>query len=62
MKKRGRPIGSGKPPEEKYVLKAFRFPPDLWEAFTRVVPKNKRSEIIRGYMEKEIARRTRADG
>lgn len=57
MAKRGRPKGTGKPPEEKYVLKAFRFPPALWEAFSKAVPRNERSKMIREYMEKEIRRR-----
>lgn len=51
MAKRGRPE---KPPEEKYVLKAFKFPPDLWEAFCAVVPEKERSATIRSYMQREI--------
>jgi hypothetical protein len=61
MASRGRPKGTGKPPGEKYVLKAFKFPPELWEAFTRVVPRNERSATIRGYVEREIQRRKRRD-
>jgi type II secretory pathway component PulL len=62
MAKRGRPIGTGKPAGEKYVLKAFKFPPELWEAFARIVPENERSKTIRGYMEKEIRKKGRAAG
>jgi hypothetical protein len=54
MAKRGRPKGTGKPPGEKYVLKAFKFPPELWEAFTQVVPASERSERIRSYVEREV--------
>ena len=43
-------------------MKAFRFPPELWEAFARVVPERERSKTIRGYMEREIKRRGRVDG
>jgi hypothetical protein len=60
MAKRGRPVGTGKPAGEKYVLKAFKFPPDLWEAFAQAVPASERSKTIRGYMEREIAKRARA--
>ncbi len=59
MAKRGRPKGTGKPPEEKYILKAFRFPPDLWEAFSKAVPKSERSERIRKYMEREVHKKGR---
>ncbi len=62
MAQRGRPKGTGKPPGEKFVMKAFRFPPELWEAFARVVPERERSKTIRGYMEREIKRRGRVDG
>ena len=61
MAKRGRPVGSGKSPEDKFVLKAFKFPPQLWEEFIRIVPKNERSEMIRQYVQKEIRRRKRRD-
>lgn len=54
MAKRGRPVGTGKPPKEKFVLKAFKFPPNLWEAFCAIVPDKERSATIRSYMEKEI--------
>lgn len=54
MAKRGRPVGSGKPPGEKYVLKAFKFPPDLWQAFSAVVPAKERSATIRRYVEQEV--------
>lgn len=57
MANRGRPIGSGKPPGEKYVLKSFKFPPDLWQAFSNAVPKNEWSLTIRQYVEKEIQKR-----
>jgi hypothetical protein len=55
--RRGRPPGTGKPPGEKFVLKAFKFPPDLWEAFAAVVPEQERSERIRVYMRREIGKR-----
>jgi hypothetical protein len=57
MAKRGRPVGTGKPPAERYVLKAFKFPPDLWEAFAALVPASERSERIRTYMRREIGKR-----
>lgn len=60
--RRGRPPGTGKPPEEKFVLKAFKFPPDLWEEFASVVPVQERSKRIRAYMCREIARRKRKGG
>jgi hypothetical protein len=53
--KRGRPVGTGKPAGEKYVLKAFKFPPDLWEAFAAIVPASERSQRIRDYMGREIS-------
>jgi hypothetical protein len=57
MAKRGRPVGTGKPPGEKFVFRGFRFPPDLWEEFCAVVPDKERSAKIRSYMEKEIRKR-----
>lgn len=57
MAKRGRPVGSGKPPGEKFILKAFKFPPDLWEAFSAVVPASERSATIRRYVELEVRKR-----
>lgn len=62
MAKRGRPVGTGKPPGEKYVFKGFRFPPDLWEEFCAVVPASQRSETLRSYMEKEVAQRSKKKG
>ena len=61
MKKRGpgRPKGTGKPEGEKYILRTFKFPPDLWEAFAAVVPDKERSERIREYMRREIAKHNR---
>ena len=59
MATRGRPKGTGKPEGEKYILRAFKFPPELWEAFAQAVPVSERSETIRGYMEKEIRKRVR---
>jgi hypothetical protein len=57
--KRGRPPGTGKPSGEKFVLKAFKFPPDLWEQFAAVVPDKERSATIRSCVKKEIQRRMR---
>jgi len=57
MATRGRPKGTGKPPGEKYVLKAFKIPPALWQDFAKAVPKSERSATIRGYIMKEVARR-----
>jgi hypothetical protein len=54
--KRGRPVGTGKPAGEKYVLKSFTFPPDLWEAFAAIVPGKERSEKLSEYMRKEVAK------
>ena len=59
MAKRGRPVGSGKPPGEKFILKAFKFPPDLWQEFSSAVPRTEWSATIRKYMEREIQRRKR---
>jgi hypothetical protein len=59
MAKRGRPVGTGKPPGKKYVLKAFKFPPDLWEAFCAVVPEKERSSTLRDYMQREVRKRTK---
>ncbi len=59
MAQRGRPKGTGKPPGEKYILKTFKVPPDLWEAFTKAVPHSERSVTIRRYMEIEIRKRNR---
>jgi hypothetical protein len=57
MAKRGRPVGSGKPPGEKFILKAFKLPPALWEEFAALVPKNEWSATLRRYMHREIQRR-----
>jgi hypothetical protein len=54
MAKSGRPA---KPPEEKFILKTFKFPPDLWEAFCAVVPEKERSATIREYVQREIRKR-----
>jgi hypothetical protein len=55
--RRGRPPGTGKPPGEKFILKTFKFPPDLWEAFAAIVPEKERAERIRVYMRRELAKR-----
>jgi hypothetical protein len=55
--RRGRPIGSGKPAGEKYILRTFRFPPGLWQEFSELVPDKERSAMLRQYMEKEIKKR-----
>jgi hypothetical protein len=60
MATRGRPKGTGKPAGEKYILKSFKFPRELWEAFTQAVPSGERAETIRGYMEKEIRKKVPA--
>ena len=57
MATRGRPVGSGKPPGEKFILKTFRFPPKLWKEFANAVPRSEWSATIRGFMENEIQRR-----
>jgi hypothetical protein len=57
MAQRGRPVGTGKLPEEKYILKTFRFPPALWNQFSSVVPKSEWSATIRKFMEAEIKKR-----
>jgi hypothetical protein len=59
MAKRGRPPGTGKAAGEKFVLKAFKFPPDLWDAFSALVPEKERSERLRDYMRREIRRHRR---
>ena len=57
MAKRGRPVGSGKPPGEKFVLKTFRFPPSLWKEFADTVPRSEWSATIRIFMVHEIQKR-----
>jgi len=57
MRKRGRPVGTGKPPGEKYVFRGFTLPPELWVAFCALVPAKERSATIRGYVEKEVRKR-----
>ena len=57
MAKRGRPVGTGKPVGEKFILKAFKFPPELWEAFSSAVPRSEWSATIRRYVELEVRRR-----
>jgi hypothetical protein len=50
----------GRPPKatgEEFVLKSFKVPPDLWAEFVALVPDKERSEMMRSYMRKEIARR-----
>lgn len=58
MARRGRPPGTGKPPGEKFILRTFKLPPDLWERFVSVVPDRERSATIREYMEREIKKRS----
>ena len=62
MAKLGRPKGTGKPEGEKFIMKAFRFPPELWAAFSRVVPGARAVQDDPGYMEREVRKRGRADG
>jgi hypothetical protein len=62
MAKMGRPVGSGKPPGEKFVMKTFRFPPALWKEFADAVPMSLRSATIRGYMEEAIQKSKRQRG
>jgi hypothetical protein len=57
MAKRGRPIGTGKPAGEKFILKTIKVPPELWEQFASLVAKSERAETIRGLMRQEIKRR-----
>jgi|GEM_PF-6917997 len=54
MARPGRP---SKPAGEKFILKTFKVPPDLWEQFAAVVPEQERAERIRTYMRKEIGKR-----
>jgi hypothetical protein len=61
-RKRGRPVGSGKPEGEKFILRTFRFPPELWEQFADVVPDSERSATIREYLKREIRKRTAKAG
>lgn len=56
MPKRGRPK---KDATEKYVLKAFKFPPEMWEEFASLVPSKERSATLRDYVKREIKRRKR---
>jgi hypothetical protein len=44
-----------KPETEKYVMKSFRFPPGLWEAVERHVPKGERSRLIQTCLERAVA-------
>lgn len=51
------PARTGKPPGEKFIMKAFKFPPALWEAFASIVPTKERSATLRAYMQREIEKR-----
>lgn len=50
---RGRPP---KPEGEKYVIKAFRLPPELWIELEAAVPKGERSKVIQAGLRRELAR------
>ena len=63
-KPRGRPRGTGKPKDEKYVLMAFRAPPALRDELAALVPEQERSAFIRRLVERALAseRRRQAKG
>jgi hypothetical protein len=43
-----RPVGTGKKPEEKYVARSIRFPPELWRAIEKAAPEaGGRSAFVR---------------
>ena len=45
-----------KSPEGCYVLRSFKFPPELWAAIEARVPPRHRSAFIRRAIERELAR------
>lgn len=51
-----RPVGTTKPPEDKYITTSLRFPPDLWKRLEETIPARKRSRFIHELVERELDR------
>jgi hypothetical protein len=52
-----RPKGTGKPPEERFVTKAMKWPPDLWREVETRIPERERSAFIRRAVKDALLRR-----
>jgi hypothetical protein len=50
-------VGSGKPPGEKFLIKTFSVPPELWGEFVSLVPHKERSHTLCQYIQREVKRR-----
>lgn len=48
-----------KPEEERFVMKSFRFPPELWAQVEAYIPRGERSAIIQDCLERAVKRRKR---
>jgi len=53
-----RPKGTGKAPEERFITRTIRFPPELWARIERAAPTRRRAEFIRGAIERELRTRS----
>lgn len=56
----GKPKGRPPKPEERFVFKTIRFPPDLWSDLEEIAPERGKSAIIQEGLRRELARRRRA--
>lgn len=56
-----RPRGTGKPAGEKYVVKAFSCPPDLWADVEAYIPVKERSALLQACLRREVAKRKREE-
>jgi hypothetical protein len=52
-----RPIGTGKPPDERYITRAVKWPPELWKEVEERIPERERSAFVRQAVKDALLRR-----
>jgi hypothetical protein len=58
-----KPMGRPPKPEgEKYIIRSFACPPDLWDEVQQFIPPKERSQLIQGCLRREVAKQKRERG
>lgn len=47
---------------ERYVIRSYSLPPDLWEEVEERIPPRERSRVIQDALRKEVTKRRRSGG